>query len=106
MSLKKKSVRNKFIDIFKNIDNRHNIQILIESDLSNYDLVDFLRAIGDKNIGILYDTGNATKNKFSFKEQFTLLSENIKEIHIKDYCFILKSVRLGKGYNFNEFLKQ
>ena len=107
MSLKNKSVRNKFFDIFKNIDNKHNIQILIESDLNNYDLVNFLSSIGDKNIGILYDTGNATKNNFSFKEQFTLISEKIREIHIKDYCFnSKKSVRLGKGStDFNEIFK-
>ena len=66
--------------------------------MESYKILDFIESVGSSKLGILYDTGNATKQKLLFNKEFSLLEEFIKEIHIKDFDIkAKKSVRLGCG---------
>ena len=53
--------------------------------MESYKILDFIESVGSSKLGILYDTGNATKHKLLFNKEFSLLEEFIKEIHIKDF---------------------
>ncbi len=107
MSLNKKEVFIEMKNLLKEIEGELKLEILIESDLGSYKILDFIESIGSSKIGILYDTGNATKNKLLFNKEFSLLKEFIKEIHIKDFDIkAKKSVRLGCGdTDFKEIFK-
>jgi len=98
MSLNKKEVFIEMRNLLKEIEGELKIEILIESDLESYKILDFIESVGSSKLGILYDTGNATKQKLLFNKEFSLLEEFIKEIHIKDFDIkAKKSVRLGCG---------
>ena len=98
MSLKKKVVFLEIQNLLKEVAKEMKIEILIETDLRNYEIIDFIESIGSTKIGVLYDTGNATKNNFIFNKEFAAISKIIKEIHIKDFDIkSKKSVRLGNG---------
>lgn len=98
MSLKNKIIFEEMSEFLKEVSHDLKIEILIESDLEKYELLNFIENIDSPKIGILYDTGNATKNNFVFEEDFSLLSKYIKEIHIKDFSLRShQSVRLGHG---------
>lgn len=107
MSLKDNNVLAKIKNLFNEILNESKIEIIIESDLSSYELLNFIESIGSTKIGILYDTGNATRNKLLFKNEFPLIANYIKEIHIKDFDLkSKKSVRLGRGHtDFKDIFK-
>ena len=71
--------------------------------MSSEELNCFINKFNSEKIGILYDCGNAVRYNFSFKEDFKIIGNKIKEIHFKDYSNKLKkSVRLGTG-NTNFF---
>ena len=98
MSLDKKDVFLEIKNLLKEIVKEIKVEILIEADIRNHKIIDFIESIGSTKIGILYDTGNATKNDFIFSKEFASISKFIKEIHIKDYDIkSKKSVRLGNG---------
>ena len=107
MSLRNKVVRKEVENFLQEITSKTSIEILIESDLSNLDSLAFLNKLISKKIGILYDTGNSTKNNYSFIDNFHLISSKVKQIHIKDFSLKLnKSVRLGEGdTNLEEVFK-
>ena len=104
MSLRYKEVSQKIENLLKEINQQFEIDILLESDISNIKTFIFIKKLESKKIGMLYDLGNATKFNFSFKDDFPLIKESVKEIHIKDFSLALnKSVRLGEGdTNFEE----
>ena len=64
MSLDKKDVFLEIKNLLKEIVKEIKVEILIEADLKNYEIIDFIESIGSTKIGVLYDTGNATKNNF------------------------------------------
>ena len=98
LSLKNKVVFKELKNLLKEVTEKFEIEILIETDLKNYENLNFIKSIGSDNINILLDTGNLTKNNFDFQEEFTKFHKKIKEIHIKDYSLKeKKSVRLGSG---------
>lgn len=107
LSLRENNIRQEIEILLKEIIEKFNICILIESDLASKELAHFINRINSKKIGILYDTGNAIKHNFSFNEDFNLIADKVKEIHFKDYSLEQKkSVRLGKGdTNFEEIFK-
>ncbi|MDC3119223.1 sugar phosphate isomerase/epimerase [Prochlorococcus sp. AH-716-K03] len=98
MSLNKKDICLEIKYFLKEIIKEIKVEILIEADLKNFEIIDFIESIGSTKIGILYDTGNATKNNFIFSQEFPSISKMVKEIHIKDFDIkSKKSVRLGNG---------
>ena len=111
MSIEKKDVFIELKNLLKEVTEKFDIDILIESDLKNHENLNFIKSIGSEKINILLDTGNSTKNNFTFEEEFTRFHKNIKEIHINDYSLKeKKSVRLGSGdtnlhYIFNTLKK-
>jgi L-ribulose-5-phosphate 3-epimerase len=83
--------------LHKVVDNK-SPTILFESDLSGIQLKAFIDQLELRNIGIVYDLGNATAMDFDIENDLKLLSPYIKEVHIKDR-FINNggSVRLGNA---------
>ena len=78
---------------------------LLESDLKA--LKYSLEKIDSKKVGLVFDTGNVTKNSFLIEKEFALISSKVKEIHIKDYSKTLKkSVRLEREIQlFQKYIK-
>ena len=98
MSLKKMNVRKKIESILNEIFNQTNVEILLETDISTSNELAFMKKLNTKKLGILYDTGNATQKNSVFENDFPLISEFVKEIHIKDFSKRKnRSVRLGEG---------
>ena len=98
MSIRDKDVFIELKDLLIEVTEKFEIEILIESDLTNHENLNFIESIGSEKINILFDTGNSTRNNFTFEEEFTMFHKHIKEIDIKDYSLKeKKSVRLGSG---------
>ena len=73
MSLNKKEVFIEMRNLLKEIEGELKIEILIESDLESYKILDFIESVGSSKLGILYDTGNATKQNFYLTKNFLYL---------------------------------
>ena len=107
ISLKNKDVKNEIEIFLHEIINESEVDILIETDIPNLETFSFAKKFKSNKVGIVYDTGNATKNNFSFKDDFPKIYSLVKEIHLKDFSRKLnQSVTLGFGdTNFIEIFK-
>jgi sugar phosphate isomerase/epimerase len=64
----------------------------------------FLDQLGNKNIGIVYDIGNAVYCEHDIALDMNVLDENIVHIHLKDKNEQGDNVVLGDGkVNFSQF---
>ena len=63
---------------------KFNIKIALESIESPEILINLLRKVKLKNIGVVYDTGNRALLSESYLEDINILREYIIHIHIKD----------------------
>ena len=83
---------------------KKNIKLLIETNLSGMATVKFLSEVGNDDVGIVYDIGNATHCEQDIALDLDILTENIAHIHLKDKCELGKNVLLGSGkVNFDQF---
>ena len=107
ISLKNKNVKNEIEIFLKEIINETEVGILIETDIPNLETFSFVQNFNSKKVGIVYDTGNATKNNYSFKDDFPKMYSLVKEIHLKDFSRQLnQSITLGFGdTNFIEIFE-
>ena len=81
-----------------------NLRILLETDMPTIELLMILDDIGNPDVGIVYDIGNATFSGKNIPNDFELLFERIKHIHIKDKDNNGLNVPLGTGLvDFNNF---
>ena len=84
----------------------YNIKILIESNESGSNILNFLDSISSTNIGVAYDVGNASFCCQDLKHEMLLLRKKIMHIHIKDKSLSGRNVPLGSGIvNFSEVFK-
>ena len=84
-----------------------NIYLLIETDKSGKETLQYLSQLASKNIGVVYDIGNATYLGHDIEEDIAVLEKIIKHIHIKDKNKNGKNVKLGEGVcDFNFFFQQ
>ena len=98
ISLRKSEIKNEIERFLLEIINELKVSILLETDIPNLETFSFINKINSDKIGIIYDTGNATKNNFSFRYDFPKIAPRVKEIHLKDFSRIKnKSVTLGNG---------
>jgi L-ribulose-5-phosphate 3-epimerase len=82
------------------------IYFLIETNCSGQETLNFLLNLNNKNIGVVYDIGNATLNGQNIENDFKILSSLISHIHIKDKNLAGDNVLLGDGIvDFSSFFK-
>ncbi len=77
--------------------NDNNIDLLIETNLTGSDTLGFLSKLQNKNVGVVYDVGNATGCGHKVEHDLDILSEVISHIHIKDKNLFGENVPLGEG---------
>lgn len=100
-AIKSDKEKNELISILRNISQlllNSNVKLALETELRAVDLIDLIKKIGSRNIGVLYDIGNCTSYGFNCPKDLLTLADYILEIHIKDRKIGNdKSVFLGKG---------
>ena len=74
-----------------------NIQLAFETDLSKYDLLDFILKIDKSNVGINYDMGNSAIFGYSQKDELSIIGKYVTNVHIKDGIKDRGTVPLGDG---------
>lgn len=89
------------LELFKDSMNKMffpnlNLKILLETDLDAENCLDFFRNFNEKNIGIVFDLGNASQLNYDLYKDISDLHHLIGEIHIKDKD-LSQSTRLGEG---------
>lgn len=101
---RKYSVSVEMLKLFCEQAKKYNIEICLETDLEPRDFLRFIEQIGFNNLSINYDTGNSVSLGYDFKEEFSIYSEYVTNIHLKDRILGGGSVYLGKGnMNFEAF---
>jgi len=95
--------------ILKNISNKlskYKIKLALETNLSQKYLSIFFKKVNDKNINLVYDTGNRLKKNINQHNEIIKLKNKIIHVHIKDKNFSGKNVILGQGnVNFKSIFK-
>jgi len=76
---------------------RHNLDILLETDLGPPALADLLTRFRHPRLGLNYDTGNSTWFGFDPVEELEAYHQDIRNVHIKDCTREHYSVPLGLG---------
>lgn len=78
------------------IANDNNIHLVLETDMRPQHFREFLDMF-DSEVFANYDTGNSASLQYDVVEELTVLSDKIKNIHIKDRMLHGKTVPLGTG---------
>jgi len=73
-----------------------NLKILFETDFNALNCLNFFKNFNKKNIGIVFDLGNASQLNYDLYKDISDLHHLIGEIHIKDKD-LSQSTRLGEG---------
>ena len=98
MSIQNDSAKEKLKKILQEVVNSSHPIVLLESDLNARQLMSFIDGTNMKNLGVLYDLGNATALGFDIKSELQILHTYIREVHIKDrYKNNGGSMRLGNA---------
>ena len=98
MSIQSDYAKEKLKNILHEVVDIDHPKILLESDLTAFQLNFFLDDVDMDNLGILYDLGNATAMGFDIENELRVLHADIGEVHIKDrYINNGGSVRLGNA---------
>ncbi len=81
----------------------YDIEISLETILTGDELLVLLERLSNKNIKVVYDTGNRIAFGHDLSKDIELLANNINHIHIKDKNSNNENVLLGTGLvNFSE----
>lgn len=84
-----------------------NLKIAFESDFEPIKLGNFIKLFPSDIFGINYDTGNSAALGFNISKEFSVYSDRIINIHIKDRIYNGHSVELGTGdVDFKIFFKE
>ena len=101
---KKELVTNlkKIIPEIKNLG----IMITLETDLEPKEFLNLLEMFDKNTVYANYDTGNSASLGYDVNEEFKILKDKIKNIHLKDRIRNGSTVPFGLGdTNFEEFFK-
>ena len=74
-----------------------NLSLAIESDWETPKLIEFIKTLRSKKIGVVYDMGNSAALNRNGQKEITELGKLIFNIHIKDRLLNGPSVFLGSG---------
>ena len=92
------------INLLTNYANDNYINLLIETNFTGKNTLNLLSKMENKNVGIVYDIGNATLCSHNINHDLDILSNVISHVHIKDKDISGKNVPLGDGLvNFEIF---
>lgn len=95
---------NNNISLLANYANDKNVKLLIETNLSGDDTLNFLSKVKNKEVGVVYDIGNATGCGHNIEHDLNVLYGVISHVHIKDKNYSGENVPLGDGVvNFSSF---
>ncbi|MDC0393557.1 sugar phosphate isomerase/epimerase [Candidatus Pelagibacter sp.] len=96
-----------YVTTIKNIiKNSKKIKILIESNISPKEFIDFKKKINSKKVLFLFDTGNRVNLKRDMYNDLIRMNKHIEHIHIKDKNLKKQNVKLNTGLvNFNKIFK-
>ncbi len=93
----------KKINLISNILNRNNIFLALETDLEIKFINILFKKVKNKNLYLVYDTGNRVKNSINQFEEILSLKNKIIHIHLKDKDSQGNNVILGNGIvNFKD----
>ena len=90
------------IEITKNLNRilplaqDNGVDIVLETDMKPQHFRDFLEKF-DSTVFANYDTGNSASLGYDVREELSILSDRIKNIHIKDRILHASTVPLGTG---------
>lgn len=74
------------------------LKVALETEMPAQELLDYVNSLGESNVGVTYDIGNATSYGFACPREIELLGEKIFEVHLKDRKVgSSQSVLLGMG---------
>ena len=94
------------LNVIADIAYNYKIQISLETILTGEELINLLNALNNKNIYVVYDTGNRVAFGHDLSKDIELLSNKINHIHIKDKNRNNQNVILGTGLvNFSDVFK-
>jgi L-ribulose-5-phosphate 3-epimerase len=98
-----------FINILKKLSKKlkkYRIKLALETNLAQEYLSFLFKKLSDKNINLVYDTGNRLKKNINQYNEIVQFKDKIVHVHIKDKNFNGKNVVLGKGnVNFKSIFK-
>ena len=105
-SLKEKRISDDYKNLLLKLEKKimnNNLVVSLETDLSPFELKDFLKDFNKKAISVNYDTGNSAYWEFNVKQEFLSYGNLISNVHIKDCTPKDYTVELGSGnVDFNE----
>jgi L-ribulose-5-phosphate 3-epimerase len=108
-SLKNEENKKEFVTNLKKIlpeINDLGLIVTLETDLGPNEFLNLLEMFEKNTIYINYDTGNSASLGFDINEEFKILKNKIKNIHLKDRILNGVTVPFGLGNtNFEEFFK-
>jgi hexulose-6-phosphate isomerase len=77
------------------------VHLGLETGLEASTMVQLVESIGSDHVGVYFDTGNTASKGYNMKHEISTLSENILQVHIKDYPYR----KLGEGnINFHDVI--
>ena len=80
--------------------------LTLETDLPPEEFLNLLEMFEKNTVYANYDTGNSASLGYNINEEFKILKNKIKNIHVKDRIFNGTTVPFGLGdTNFEEFFK-
>jgi len=109
-SIQNESQKNIFVkfllDKYQYISDK-NLKIAFESDFEPVKLGEFIKLFPSDIFGINYDTGNSAALGYKISKEFSVYSDRIINVHIKDRVYNGPSVKLGSGnVDFKNFFKE
>ncbi len=91
------------LNIIADMANEYGIVISLETILTGKELLYLLDTLDNRNINVVFDTGNRIAFGHNLSEDIELLSNKINHVHIKDKNTDNQNVILGTGLvNFSE----
>ncbi len=91
------------LNMIADIADNYGIMISLETILTGKELLHLLDALNNRNIHVVFDTGNRIAFGHNLAEDIKLLSNKINHVHIKDKNSDNQNVILGTGLvNFSE----
>ncbi len=95
------AIQKKIVEVLKPLApelEARGISIGFETELTAYELIQFLKLFESDAFGVYYDIGNCTSYGFNCSEDVRILGTRIKGIHVKDRkVHTTQALPLGKG---------
>ena len=88
-----------------NVANFYNITICLETLMQGKQLCKFISYFDNKNLKVVFDTGNRALISKNLNDEIIILKEHIHHVHIKDKNENGENVLLRSEVNFKDIFK-